>query len=413
MTQQSASLSRQTRRFETRREAIHNAAVRLFNQKGIRGATFSDVARSVGLMTHSVTYYYRKKEELAAACFLRAIDTVDGLVVRAAAAPTAQARIREFVRNYFRLLAEIAAGRHPEVLVFSEIRALKSPNADPVFAAYTDLFRRVRGLLPGGVQSPLGRTEQNARAHLLLSLTLWGRFWVERCEPDDYDRAADRLFDILIGGLASPSATWAPSPLPDIDGLRATGAEVSREAFLGAATRLVNEQGYRGASVDKISARVNVTKGSFYHHNDNKDDLIADCFKRSFAVIRHIQDLAALRASTGWDRLSSASVALVRYQLAPQGPLLRATACSALPEALRHDMLAGMNRLTERFAAFIVDGLIDGSIRPLDPSIAAQMVQGMINAAAELAWWVPGVTVHNAAELYARPLFTGLLCPPP
>ena len=53
------------------------------------------------------------------------------------------------------------------------------------------------------------------------------------------------------------------------------------DAFLQAATFLINEQGYRGASVEKISARLNVTKGSFYHYNDNKDDLVANCFERS------------------------------------------------------------------------------------------------------------------------------------
>ena len=64
------------------------------------------------------------------------------------------------------------------------------------------------------------------------------------------------------------------------------------EAFLRAATALVNEQGYRGASVDKISARLNVTKGSFYHHNDNKHDLISECFDRTFAVVRRALSLA-------------------------------------------------------------------------------------------------------------------------
>ena len=46
-------------------------------------------------------------------------------------------------------------------------------------------------------------------------------------------------------------------------------------AFLKAATRQINEHGYRGASVDRISASLNVTKGAFYHHNEAKDDLVA------------------------------------------------------------------------------------------------------------------------------------------
>ena len=35
----------------------------------------------------------------------------------------------------------------------------------------------------------------------------------------------------------------------------------------------MNEHGYLGASVQKISERLNVTKGAFYHHIEAKDDL--------------------------------------------------------------------------------------------------------------------------------------------
>ena len=68
------TLPRQTRRFEQKREAILDAAAALFNEKGVRGATLQDVAQSVGLMTNSITYYYRKKEDLATACLLRTIE---------------------------------------------------------------------------------------------------------------------------------------------------------------------------------------------------------------------------------------------------------------------------------------------------------------------------------------------------
>ena len=52
--------------------------------------------------------------------------------------------------------------------------------------------------------------------------------------------------------------------------------------------------------------------------------------------------------------------------------------------------------------------MADGSLRIVDPSIAAQVVNGMVNAAAELERWVPGAHAGNAFELYAMPLFNGL-----
>ncbi|MFX5937845.1 TetR/AcrR family transcriptional regulator, partial [Acinetobacter baumannii] len=76
-------------------------------------------------------------------------------------------------------------------------------------------------------------------------------------------------------------------------------------------------------------AALKVTKGSFYHHNDNKDDLIVDCFARTFDVIRRAQS-AADECENGWYRLSAAAAALVKYQLSNDGPLLRITARSGL-----------------------------------------------------------------------------------
>jgi len=40
--------------------------------------------------------------------------------------------------------------------------------------------------------------------------------------------------------------------------------------------------------------------------------------------------------------------------------------------------------------------------------IAAHMINSMLNAAASLGIWVPGLEREEAARLFARPLLTGL-----
>ena len=185
--------------------------------------------------------------------------------------------------------------------------------------------------------------------------------------------------------------------------------DTTGEAFLRAATRLVNEQGYPGASVDAISAALKLTKGSFYHHHETKEDLITACFERTFAVTRSIQRAAALAPGNGWQRLVLACRAFVRFQMSERGPLLYATACDSLPPNLQGKMLQSMGQLNERFATLILDGMGDGSIRVLDPATAAHLVSGMINAAPELSRWAPGATPANAGSLYARPMLEGLL----
>jgi AcrR family transcriptional regulator len=310
------------------------------------------------------------------------------------------------LRLYFAKLAESASGEHAPLMIFSDMRALTSPHVEVVFDTYNQMFRHLRALIHADGGPDLPRSEQNARAHLLVSLMHGARHWIDHYEPDDYERVAHRIADILVSGLASSRSTWRPTQLPAVPWPSAD--EISPEAFLRSATILINEKGYRGASVEKISARLHVTKGSFYHHNDNKDDLVADCFRRTFAVIRQAQKAAETLDANGWDSLTATCSALVRFQLSDQGPLLRNSAFAALPEELRNDMKRAMDRLANRFGNFIVDGMTDGSIRPLDPSVAAHLIDSLINAAVELERWIPGVTIDNAAELYAKPFFVGI-----
>lgn len=403
-----------TPRFQEKREAILAAAARLFNEQGVRGATLAGIAGSVGLVTNSVTYYYRKKEDLATACFLRSIAAFDGLAAQAAAEPDVASRLRAFFRAHAQMLADMEQGHRPPLLSFNDIRALPSPQAEQVFAAYTDMFRHVRSLLQGPETASLARDDLNARAHLVLSVVHWVRVWIDRHEVDDYGRVAHRVSDILLHGLAGPAAAGTePADLGGRPWVLPREPGGASEAFLRAATLLVNEQGYRGASVDRISARLNVTKGSFYHHHDTKHDLIVQCFDRSFAVVRQVLREAEHSAGAGWWRLRALARGLVSFQLSDSGPLLRTTATSALPDsAQRAEVRRTMHRLTERLASVVVDGMMDGSVRPLDPGIAAQSVIASINAAAELQRWVPGVTLANLDALYVRPMLSGVLCAP-
>ena len=54
--------------------------------------------------------------------------------------------------------------------------------------------------------------------------------------------------------------------------------------------------------------------------------------------------------------------------------------------------------------------MMDGSIRPLDPAIAALVAVGAINASAELERWAPSANEETAADMYVRPVFAGLFC---
>ncbi len=393
-----------TARFNRKRVAIIVAATELLNQNGVRGMTLAEVADRVGLITTSVTYYFKRKEDLAAACFLAGVRRLAALTAEASAEDTASARLRRLIELYLALRARVDAGEEPPMPVFGDIRALSPPAQRPIATAYGDLFRQVRRLLAAPDAGVLSRGQATARAQIVLEQLHWLEAWLPRYKRATPARVGERLHDILTHGLAAPGASWRPAPLPAMT----AGEPSPREAFLQAATRLINERGYHGASVDAISAALGVTKGSFYHHHSAKDDVVAACFERSFETVRRAQAAAQVLPAGQWTRLTSAAAALVERQFSAAGPLLRTTALAAIPQGIREEMLAGSIRLSDGFAAMIADGVAEGSLRGVDPFVAAQMLNATLNAAADLPVLLRGVSASTAVDFYARPFFTGL-----
>jgi AcrR family transcriptional regulator len=399
---------RSTDRFQKKREAILDASTILLNRHGVKGLTLAVAASAVGLSTTSVTYYFKRKDDLAAACIMRGLVWLQGAVDASLAEPSPPARLHKLLELYLERLRSTAVGEAPPLPALSDIRALNNPQRGEVFETFMKLFRKVRSLFDSPDFDWLGRGRRTARTHMLLEQLFWAATWLRKYDPEDYGRIRERMYDILVGGLAAEGAAWEPTPIPLADLAAREGPEMSRETFLLAATRLINSRGYRGASVDKISAELNVTKGSFYHHNDAKDDLVVACFDRTFDVMRRVQRLAMGLEGDQWRRISSAAAALAEYQLSEYGPLLRTSALSALPSEIRQEQVAHSNRVSDRFASMISDGIAEGSIRPVDPFIAAQMLNATLNAGAELGFWVNGVTQKAAPAVFARPALMGI-----
>jgi AcrR family transcriptional regulator len=402
------TLVRATDRFERKREAILDAATELMNRLGVKGLTLGDAAAAVGLSTTSVTYYFRRKDDLAAACMLRGVAALQRMVETALREPDPPARLGRLLELYLERVGRAATGEAPPLPSLADLRALNPPPLGYVFQAYMKLFRSLRQIFDAPGLEWLTRGRRTARTHMLLEQLFWAGAWLPKYDPEDYPRIRERMADILVGGMAAPGAIWAPQPLAAVAPGARDVQEMSRETFLLAATRLINARGYRGASVDKISAALNVTKGSFYHHNEAKDDLVVACFERSFEVIRRVQRLAMEIPADRWTQLCSAAAALAEHQLSDQGPLLRSSALAVVPAAIRLKMVEHSDRVADRFASMISDGIAEGSIRPVDPAISAQMITAALNAGAELGFWVPGVKQKAAPAVFARPLLMGV-----
>lgn len=395
-------------KFLEKREQILNRAAEKFNLLGVRGATLADIAVSVGLNLTSIRHYFLKKEDLVAAVFLRSIEVHAERLAKSKKIGPPEVRVRDMVRRYFEFRRRIREGTTPEVIIFGDLRSLTPAHAQEVWPKYVDLFRTFREIVADREEFEADSQRVNARTHMLVSQYMRSVFWLPNYSADDFERVEARFIDILINGLAAPGVPCRDymvhlpeDPPPD---------KRSRDSFLLAATELINDQGYHGASVERIAARLNVTKGSFYHHIDAKDDLVVACFERSFALLRSAQGSAVAVERLGVDQAGAAVAALVRRQQTAAGPLLRNGALMSVDPVKRAAMLREMGRIVARFADMISDGMVDGSVRPCDARIAGEMMMAQINSASQLGNWAQNVTADNVGDLYVKPLFKGLFC---
>lgn len=392
-----------TKRFQAKRDAILAAAAAAINEQSAKGMTFADVARRVGLNTTSVTYYFKRKEDLAAAAFEQTLAWLDGILNQALAEPFPEARVARFLAINMERLARIARGEEQAVAILSDLRAMEEPLKGKLLTGWRNVFRKTRSLW--GADGSRAQTDlRGARAHVLLENSFWLNAWMSRYELDEYPRVEARLMDVFRHGIAAPGQRWQPRLFELVH----EEPEPGREAFLLAATRLINELGYRGASVQRIASELNVTKGSFYHHLDAKDDLVTACYKRSFDILVDAQRLAEGASGTYWERLESTLATLLDYQFSERGPLLRTTALSGLPLNVRNIMLDRSNRIARRFAGMLSDGIAEGSIRPIDPLVASQALMALQNAAFDMRKWAGTMPRDRAVAYYASTLAFGL-----
>jgi AcrR family transcriptional regulator len=70
-----------TAKAEETRERIVDAALRLFREKGFDETTMRDIAAEAGVATGAAYYYFRSKEELVMAFYLRTAEVARGISV--------------------------------------------------------------------------------------------------------------------------------------------------------------------------------------------------------------------------------------------------------------------------------------------------------------------------------------------
>lgn len=397
-------------RFTKQRERILDVATPLLNAKGVCGMTLHEVAAALGLQTSSVTYYYRYKEQLAAAVIEDSLLRLGTLARTAAAAASPRLRVAAFIDLYFDQHARALRGEVRPLAVLSEIRTFDSAVRGQLIAEYQSVFRTVRSFF-GEWSSEAEKNLFTVRAQVLNESLFWTAMWLGRHSISEFPAVARRMFDILERGLLT-----TPSPLPaaivEPESESETAGSLQHSAFLRVATRLINEIGYKGASIDRISSELNVTRGSFYHHIDTKSDLVLDCSRETYRRLRGLHAASVAAHGEGWSSISSAISTAVSLQLYGDSPFLRATALQAIPGELRALAIELASRHSLWLSGVLVEAMQRGVVRVVDPLIASHFIISTIDSACDMRSWARRQSKEKSVDMYASTLFQGLFADP-
>lgn len=384
-----------TDRYTRRKLRVLDVASAHINELGVRGMTLTGVAQALGLDTSSVTYYFRRKDDLAYACLERTLLWMRERTAEAASASGSIETIRQFVRAHIRAINGDEA-TSPHLAMLSDLHSMQPERREELYALYAESVHLLRPAFgdPGSSRSLIATL-------VLLATVHWLPTWLWAYADDDMPRVEDRLTDILACGFA-PGANWPVTAVPPVE----SDSTDPQSRFLLAATALINRDGYHGASVGKIAAELGVSTGSFYHHLRTKDDLVLACFGRTFDLIEQARDIGNRDGENRGVSLAMTLGSLLHLQSDGPSPLLRSSAYQALPPPLRDRMLRQIGQMTQHFIGVIADGVAEGSIRAIDPVIAGHVYVSVMNAAADSRAW--GISCHRNAAAFVDLLSHGL-----
>ena len=396
--------------------SILSEAAGLFNWQGSRATTLTDIAGSMKLTKTCVYYYVKTKEDLIYQCYVSSCDMWLAQAQQAAALEAnGLDKIVAMVRGHFDQYIKALNGVAPHFAMLTEISSLNDAHAADIKVRWQEIFGLCEKMVKQGIEE--GVIENLDPAVIctgVFAIPQWFPVWLNRSHAANPGPVIEAVLDILVNGISEQRHEFTNIEFPEINNLSLDSFDrdfqnrLKREAFYRVGAIYFNQKGFKGTSLDEIASSLDVTKGAFYYHIKNKEELLYQCFNRTLDVEKTLLTEAGKIEETGLKKVELSLRYLFNVQFTDEGPLIRYRSLPSLDEEHRKNILKATKKNSGKLGAYIRQGFEDNTLRKIDADVAQHMLSGAVEVSPDLAEWVADANCPELSASYFHLFINGL-----
>jgi AcrR family transcriptional regulator len=396
--------------------SILSEAAGLFNWQGSRATTLTDIAGSMKLTKTCVYYYVKTKEDLIYQCYVSSCDMWLAQAQQAAALEAnGLDKIVAMVRGHFDQYIKALNGVAPHFAMLTEISSLNDAHAADIKVRWQEIFGLCEKMVKQGIEE--GVIENLDPAVIctgVFAIPQWFPVWLNRSHAANPGPVIEAVLDILVNGISEQRHEFTNIEFPEINNLSLDSFDrdfqnrLKREAFYRVGAIYFNQKGFKGTSLDEIASSLDVTKGAFYYHIKNKEELLYQCFNRTLDVEKTLLTEAGKIEETGLKKVELSLRYLFNVQFTEEGPLIRYRSLPSLDEEHRKNILKATKKNSGKLGAYIRQGFEDNTLRKIDAEVAQHILSGAVEASPDLAEWVADSNCPKLSASYFHLFINGL-----
>jgi AcrR family transcriptional regulator len=382
-----------TNQHDQKYKTILSAASELFNVYGTRGTTLIQIADKLNLTKTSLYYYAKNKEELVHQCYLNTCIELQAMITSAKNADgSGLNKIECLLRLNFECLNGIINGSRGHLAGLAEIASLSPQHKKEISEFIRTFVMQVMGLIEQGkIDGSIQNVQPAKTASALWGAIFWLPFWLHTVEDDSREQAYQQWLSIIKYGLNNQTTALsftvtnlAKEQVAPAGFDRNHQNKIKQEAFYRVGSIFFNQKGFKGTSLDELAQSLGVTKGAFYYHIKNKDDLLIKCFERTINIESQVLEDTLAIDNNGLEKLAYAAQKLFSIQVGEQGPLIRYARMWSLDIDKRQEMEITTSKIRDLFGNIVQLGIDDKSIKPVDLLVAENIIAGAIESIPDL-----------------------------